>query len=99
MAQSVAEKTDAVPQFKTDRAGFIKCRVCSCTQRQACNPPCGWEPGEKDLCTTCAEVLRAMAEWFNAAHQPNTITLVREFERQKSASLVTKRLRQKASGR
>lgn len=29
------------------------CRVCGCTQVQACNPPCYWV--EPDLCSACTE--------------------------------------------
>jgi hypothetical protein len=65
--------------IKTDRNGFVRCRMCGCTEIEACDPPCGWEPGEGDLCTTCADVMRAMLHWFRAGHHPTKTSLLREF--------------------
>ncbi len=35
--------------------GIAFCRICGCTQNNACEGACGW--AEEDLCTTCAEDL------------------------------------------
>ena len=79
----IAEKTDTVlPQPKTDRAGFLKCRVCGCTERAACNPPCGWQQDELDLCTGCADAVHALWVWADGAHRPKIPALIQELKRQ-----------------
>lgn len=32
-------------------AGVRACRLCGCTDAEACNPPCSWV--EPDLCSAC----------------------------------------------
>lgn len=64
---------------KVDRNGLVRCRVCGCTEIEACNPPCGWADG--DLCTTCAEAVRSLLEWEESARLPRLAPLVREFYR------------------
>jgi len=46
--------------------GYRVCRVCRCSERDACNPPCGWVYA--DLCRTCANA-RALdgLQTFNRA--------------------------------
>lgn len=44
-----------------------KCRVCFCTDEQACSPPCYWMPGE-DLCSSCALTIRSIAVWLLATY-------------------------------
>lgn len=53
-----------------------RCRVCGCSKREPCNPPCGWY--EEDLCTLCALVIEAIAEWLDGAHWANRAALWRE---------------------
>lgn len=77
---TIQEKAD----MKTDRNGFVRCRVCGCTEIEACDPPCGWEPGEADLCTGCAEMMRALLRWSVGAHRATKASLMRELERAKS---------------
>ncbi len=55
--------------MRHDRNGLIRCRVCGCTAIDACNPPCGW--AQQDLCTTCADAVKALLEWADAARRAN----------------------------
>lgn len=84
----------AVPEVKTDRDGLIKCRVCGCTEREACNPPCGWQPGELDLCTSCADAIWELRAWLERAHRPSMRALVREVLPPRALAMA-----QKAGGR
>jgi hypothetical protein len=59
---------------------LTRCRVCKCTEEEACNPPCGWATGGGNLCTTCADAIRALFEWRGAAHHPHVTALLREFK-------------------
>lgn len=56
-----------------------KCRVCGCTQTNACNPPCSW--AEPALCSTCARTARAIRDWMGEAVKPSRTALWREAER------------------
>jgi len=62
------------------RDGLVCCRVCSCTERQPCEPPCGWD--QVDLCTGCAATVDALVEWVTGAHRPNKAALFREVSNQ-----------------
>jgi hypothetical protein len=53
-----------------------KCRVCRCTERYPCEPPCGWP--EPDLCSSCALVIGAIRAWMESANMPNLTALMRE---------------------
>lgn len=55
-----------------------RCRVCSCTEFAACNPPCSWT--EPDLCSTCAEHAAVTANWLLSAHRPTWHALRLEVE-------------------
>lgn len=68
------EKTD----LKLDRDGLIRCRVCGCTEREPCNPPCSWI--DVDLCSGCADAVLALAEWYDGAHRSNKAALFRELD-------------------
>jgi hypothetical protein len=59
-----------------------RCRVCRCTHREPCNPPCSWDNLEHTLCSTCALAVAALVEWAFAALNDNIGPLVREFNRQ-----------------
>jgi hypothetical protein len=65
----------------TDRRGFVKCRVCGCTEDRACDPPCSWVDGEADLCTTCGETLLQMRAWFEDCWKPSWRNLMKEAKR------------------
>lgn len=83
---------------KVDRDGYVRCRVCGCTEREPCNPPCAWvETGTRratkagisidldDLCTNCADAVNAMVEWFDCARRPSMAALMREVARIRKA--------------
>jgi len=54
----------------------MRCRVCGCTEENACNPPCGW--AFANLCTNCSSVASAIAEWMDSAVRANFTGLIRE---------------------
>jgi hypothetical protein len=68
--------------MKGDREGLVRCRVCRCTDREPCFPPCGWAGDDKrgDLCTTCAEIIFELQMWFECAHRPSKAALLRELD-------------------
>jgi hypothetical protein len=65
--------------IRFDALGFVRCRVCGCTEIDPCDPPCGW--AEEDLCTTCQDAIEAMATWFQDSRRPNLAGLLREYRR------------------
>jgi hypothetical protein len=67
--------------IRVDRDGLVRCRVCGCTEREPCCPPCAWWCDEVDLCDTCAFVALAIKDWIEGAHQPSKAALWREVER------------------
>lgn len=69
------------PEVKRDRNGLTRCRVCGCTEVDACNPPCGWVPGEADLCTGCDEVVRGIMFCMACARRVNKLAVWREVNR------------------
>jgi hypothetical protein len=70
--------------IKVDRDGLVRCRVCGCTERNPCEPPCAWQ--EVDLCTFCAEAASVLAEWMEGAHRANKSALWREVEREQETA-------------
>ncbi len=69
--------------MRTDR-----CRVCRCTQREPCNPPCSWhEPG---LCSSCHELAETIRNWMDytalRASFYALIRLVKEMAESKAGS-------------
>lgn len=68
------------PPVKTDRNGFVRCRVCGCTEIEPCCPPCSW--ADQDLCTTCDDAAKALVDWQMNAHRGNWAALRREANRQ-----------------
>lgn len=66
-------------------AGAVKCRVCSCTEERACNPPCAWF--DESLCTTCALIVEALASWRESANRANWSALLRELARHEAANV------------
>ena len=42
-----------------------KCRVCECTEHDACFGGCEWV--EPDLCSTCADIAIGLYEYFMTA--------------------------------
>jgi hypothetical protein len=37
---------------------LLACRGCGCTEDHACAGGCHWTPGEEDLCSRCAGIVR-----------------------------------------
>lgn len=52
------------------------CRVCGCSDAEACPSGCAWY--DPTLCTTCALAVEAVVEWIEEAHKPDTNRLMRE---------------------
>jgi hypothetical protein len=71
MAQRKAHK-----EPRRDRNGLTRCRVCGCTEVDACHPPCSW--AEEDLCTTCADAALHVHHWLYSARRANWAGLRRE---------------------
>lgn len=61
-----------------------RCRICRCSQNDACNPPCEWEFGEENLCSSCAYAVRVLKRWLESAHMPNLTALLREVKPKKT---------------
>ena len=70
--------------IRRDRDGLTRCRVCGCTQVDACAGGGGWVPGEADLWTTCAEAVAALVLWLDQARRANRAALWREAIRQQA---------------
>jgi hypothetical protein len=64
--------------IKVDRNGFLRCRVCGCTEVDACPGGCGWVSSEEDLCTTCGDAVRALLVWIASTRRGNVAGLLRE---------------------
>ena len=41
----------------------MKCKVCGCTEKKPCDPPCGWSDIAPNLCTACEDAADALVEW------------------------------------
>jgi len=87
-----------VYKVRRDRQGLARCRVCGCTQLDACANGCGWSE-TPDLCTTCAAPVDAIREWCDNARRPNVTGLLREVRRQIAAELVQPKARSARAGR
>ena len=66
-------------RLQTNTYGQVKCRVCGCTDRHSCNPPCHWI--EENLCSTCLEAARALLDWRESAVKPDRNALWMELNR------------------
>lgn len=70
--------------IKVDRDGLVRCRVCGCTERQACFPPCGWVPKEADICDRCHTAATILLDWHQGAWRPSKAALWREVARMRA---------------
>jgi hypothetical protein len=61
-----------------DRQHPIRCRVCRCTERKPCNPPCSWV--DQSLCSSCYKAVCAILDWSEGGLRPNMAALRREVE-------------------
>jgi hypothetical protein len=71
--------------IKVDRDGLVRCRVCGCTEREPCFPPCGWRQGEADLCDRCHEMAYHLRIFMAGAHRFSKAALLREVKRLQEA--------------
>jgi hypothetical protein len=55
-----------------------RCRLCRCSEREPCNPPCGWDCEDRTLCTNCGLVLNVIANWLISAHRPSVSAMLRD---------------------
>lgn len=55
-----------------------RCRLCKCTEDEACNPPCGWDPDDSSICTNCGIAVNVLANWLISAVRPSVSALIRE---------------------
>lgn len=67
------------------RDGLTRCRVCGCTQVDACLGGCSWV--DDDLCSTCGAAVDALRAWLMDARRANKTALWRETERSLKAEL------------
>ena len=72
-----------VAVLRHDRDGLICCRVCGCTDRKPCHPPCSWAEGQADLCSTCEDISLLILVWSIGAHRANWAALQSEVKRMK----------------
>ena len=80
-----------VAVLRQDRDGLVRCRVCGCTEREPCNPPCSWAPrDEVDLCSNCAEAVSHLIDWVYTAHRASWAALKREVKAQLEKGLCLK---------
>jgi hypothetical protein len=71
--------------IRTDRHGFIRCRVCGCTEIDACENGCSWS--KQDLCSTCASGAGAIADWFERTRGANWTRLWQAVEARQDEAL------------
>lgn len=76
----MGNSSEQLREVKRDRNGFVRCRVCGCTEVDACADGCGW--ADTDLCTTCDRAAQAIVAWGFDARRPTWAALRREAERQ-----------------
>lgn len=86
-SRNVSESVDKVSIAVTGnrprkREGF--CRVCGCSQLDACPAGCGW--AEPNLCTVCAKVVKAVLIWMADVRRVSWPALRREVNRVEEAA-------------
>lgn len=70
---------------KRDRNGLTRCRVCGCTEIDACPVGCSWV--EADLCSVCATAAEAISDWIGDVRRVNKTALWREALRDRVRSI------------
>jgi hypothetical protein len=63
---------------KRSADGLTRCRICGCTEIDACNPPCGWV--EEGLCSTCWQAVAALLRHYDDSRKFNMAGIKREFD-------------------
>ncbi len=56
----------------------MRCRVCGCSEREPCNPPCSW--AEAELCSECDEAIDDLVAYREAARRYYPRRLLKEVE-------------------
>jgi hypothetical protein len=64
-----------------------KCRVCSCTETRACDPPCAWSA--PDLCSNCEGTALLLSAWLDSAYRPNWPAMLKEAKAVSDSPLVS----------
>jgi hypothetical protein len=77
-------------ESKYTKDGFLKCRVCGCSEFEPCEPPCSWVP-HTDICDSCHEVATTIRLWMVGAHRPSVAALLREVRLRREADHETAR--------
>ena len=54
---SVPSSQLALPEVEPPADGLDACRVCGCTELDACVDGCAWTDAARDLCTACVDAL------------------------------------------
>jgi len=80
MQGSASKSTKAADKAIKKRVE-ARCRVCGCTQYDACWNGCGWAAGRGDICTNCAEITRALADYSDVVRKFNRAAIEREVGR------------------
>lgn len=58
--------------------GLVRCRMCGCSELEACAPTCAW--AQPDLCDSCESAVTSVSQWMLRAHRPSWNALKREVE-------------------
>ena len=57
----------------------MRCKVCGCSDREPCDPPCGWSDIEANLCTACEDAADALVEWALGSRRISMAALMRVY--------------------
>jgi len=79
----VKQKATKATKVRRDKNGLTRCRVCGCTETDACPGGCQWAPGEPDLCSVCDQAALALSDWELSARRPVLAALLREVKRRR----------------
>lgn len=71
--------------IRRDRDGLRRCRICGCTERDACSNGCSWV--DANLCSTCGQAANELLFWMIHARRPNKTALFREVARASGAGV------------
>jgi hypothetical protein len=68
-----------VEHKRPSAANGTACRICGCTQFNACPGGCGWvhRSGELPLCTVCANFAEQLQEYVEMCHRVSAASLAR----------------------
>ena len=52
---------------------MARCRICGCTQQDACDGGCGWTTAGCTLCTRCFELAMQIADTLHRVAAPQSL--------------------------